>query len=124
MKKVMKNIFKSFNRRLIDSQIEVYLAWTRKNQRWDLGSDQEWLELFAEVANLYDIQDATTRSMDVYTRYIQDRYGQGYLSTSSQKSVSRFIRFYSARTKGFTNSPRYVILSKDINLSTTTSGLL
>lgn len=110
--------------RLINSQIEVYLAWARKNQRWDLCSDLEWLELFAELTELEDILDVTEASMEVYEAYISKRYGSSYMECASKKAVFRFIRFYNARTKSFTNRPKYALMTKEGKLSTIGSGIL
>lgn len=113
------------NHKLIDSQIEVYLAWARKNQRWDLSSDQEWLELFVELTELDDVLDVTEASMEVYEAYISKRYGSSsYMECASKKAVFRFIRFYNARTKSFTNRPKYALMTKEGKLSTIGSGFL
>ncbi len=104
-------LLKNFKRRLIDSQIDVYLSWARRSNKWDLGGDRAWLETLVAVTNLRDIQDIDEAHLEKYIQHVQSIYGTGYLATSAQKSVSRFVRFFMARTKGFTNNPRYVMVS-------------
>lgn len=124
MKKAMAVLLWKMHHKLIDSQIEVYLAWARKNQRWDLNGDQDWLELFVEVTQLEDILDVRPASMEIYEIYIDTRYGSTYMADASKKAVFRFIRFYNARTKSFTNRPRYALMTKDAGLSTLGAGIL
>lgn len=104
-------LLKNFKRRLIDCQIDVYLSWARRSNKWDLGGDRAWLETLVNVTNLRDIQDIDEACLDKYMEHVKTIYGNGYLATSAQKSVCRFVRFFMARTKGFTNNPRYVMVS-------------
>lgn len=103
---------------LVEYQIVVYLAWIRRHHRWDILSDEEWIRMFVTSTKIDDIHDATEKDLLRFFETVRTSSHTDLYPNAGKRAVGRFMRFYRARTKSFTERPRYVALFSDASLST------
>lgn len=94
--------------RLIQHQTEVYLAWCRRHHGWDLSSDSRWIKTFIDLTGIEDVEDIDDGCMALFEKHLKENYATQYHHKSGMTCIGRFIRFYTARNKVFTKSPRHV----------------
>jgi len=95
--------------KLIDQQIFVYLAWLERHKGWRLYGEEECIEKFVEYAKVEDVDDITSEMVNLFLLTAKEEGGGDYIYRHAKTAIYRFLRFYQARTKGFTSNPRSVI---------------
>lgn len=96
-------------RNLIDQQICVYLSWQERHKGWSLHGEEEWLEQFIKYSKISDVADVKSEMVDDFLEKIRTESNSDYEYRHAKTAIYRFLRFYQARTKGFTSNPRSVV---------------
>lgn len=113
MRSLLDVFFESMQkRRLIDQQINVYMAWIEKHHGWNMMADKKWLEMFVEHAKVNDVDDITTPHFEDFIALIDRTFQTVWACKEARMAVLRFMRYYEARTKSFTKHPRRVVSDK------------
>jgi hypothetical protein len=82
--------------------------WTVRHRGWCLDTDQAWLRMFAQTEDLKDVGDANEESVNHFLIVVGEKYSGDWAVHDARMAVVRFMRFYEARTRSFTKSPRRV----------------
>ena len=107
MRSLLDVFFESLQkRRLIDQQINVYMAWIEKHHGWNMLSDKKWLDMFAEQQCIRDVDEIKRNHFDGFMETVGNIYQTRWARKEARMAILRFVRFYEARTKSFTKSPR------------------
>lgn len=97
----MENILNIlYRRRLVNEQIDVYLAYGKKCGISSEGH-RKWLDLFIRRRNKVDITEIDDEDIVEFISFVRSRYNGEYPILEATRAINGITRFYSARTKNF-----------------------
>ena len=89
---------KKLDKRILDSQIEVFLEWGRRSnttsERW-----REWLELFAIHSIKTDVLDIDQVDIDNFMKIVYDKSNHPISLSEARIAITQLTRYYMARTR-------------------------
>ena len=90
--------FMRTSQRILESQIEVFLDWSRRHTG---GGDsyRVYLELFALNTLKTDMVDVVQQDIDDYMKIVYSKWANPIWREQAFRAVEQMKRYYSARTK-------------------------